>query len=87
MKVRIEFQEPGESEDVECHYDSVELTTFYAGDIERWGDAIADIAGLAMWQRRAILLAALKLSRETHQRKRDNWVDIAGYARCGSLCR
>jgi len=33
----------------------------------------------------ALFMIALKLSRETHQRKRDNWVDIAGYARCGSL--
>jgi hypothetical protein len=35
----------------------------------------------------AMFMIALKLSRETHQRKRDNWVDVAGYARCGSLCR
>ena len=35
----------------------------------------------------AMFMVALKLSRETHQRKRDNWVDIAGYARCGSLCQ
>lgn len=34
----------------------------------------------------ALFMVALKLSRETYQRKRDNWVDIAGYARCGSLC-
>lgn len=33
----------------------------------------------------AMFMIALKLSRQTHQRKRDNWVDIAGYARCGSL--
>jgi hypothetical protein len=35
----------------------------------------------------AMFMIALKLSRETHQRKRDNWTDIAGYARCGSLCK
>jgi hypothetical protein len=35
----------------------------------------------------AMCMIALKLSRETHQRKRDNWVDIAGYSRCGSLCQ
>lgn len=35
----------------------------------------------------ALCMIALKLSRETHQRKRDNWVDIAGYAKCGSVCR
>lgn len=34
----------------------------------------------------AMCMIALKLSRETHQRSRDNWVDAAGYARCGSLC-
>jgi hypothetical protein len=35
----------------------------------------------------AMCMIALKLSRETHQKKRDNWVDIAGYSRCGSLCQ
>ena len=35
----------------------------------------------------AMFMICVKLSRETHQRKRDNWIDIAGYARCGSLCR
>lgn len=34
----------------------------------------------------ALFMIAIKLSRETHQRKRDNAVDIAGYARCLSLC-
>lgn len=33
----------------------------------------------------ALFMICLKLSRQTHQKKRDNWVDIAGYARCGSL--
>ena len=35
----------------------------------------------------AAFMIALKLSRQTHQNKRDNWVDIAGYARCGSKCQ
>jgi hypothetical protein len=35
----------------------------------------------------AMCMIALKLSRETHQKKRDNSVDIAGYARCLSLCQ
>lgn len=34
----------------------------------------------------ALFMIALKLSRETHQRKRDNAVDIAGYARCLHIC-
>lgn len=34
----------------------------------------------------ALCMIALKLSRETHQGKRDSWVDIAGYARCGAIC-
>jgi len=34
----------------------------------------------------AAFMVALKLSRQTHARKRDNWVDIAGYARCGQIC-
>jgi hypothetical protein len=34
----------------------------------------------------AMFMIALKLSRETHQMKRDNSVDIAGYARCLDIC-
>jgi hypothetical protein len=34
----------------------------------------------------ALAMILLKCSRESHQRKEDNWVDIAGYSRCGSLC-
>lgn len=34
----------------------------------------------------AMFMICLKLSRETHQKKRDNWVDMAGYADCGSRC-
>ena len=35
----------------------------------------------------ALFMIALKLSRETHQKKRDNAVDIAGYARCLWICQ
>lgn len=28
----------------------------------------------------------LKMSRQLHQRKKDNWTDAAGYARCGWIC-
>ncbi|WP_461522016.1 DUF6378 domain-containing protein [Porticoccus sp.] len=34
----------------------------------------------------ASMMIMLKCSRNTHQKKRDNWVDIAGYARCGAIC-
>lgn len=34
----------------------------------------------------ASMMILLKQSRQLHQRKRDNWVDTAGYARCGQLC-
>lgn len=34
----------------------------------------------------ALAMILLKASRQIHQRKSDNWVDIAGYARCGSIC-
>lgn len=37
------------------------------------------------WQVAGAMIA-LKLSRQGHQKKRDNWTDIAGYARCGSIC-
>jgi hypothetical protein len=35
----------------------------------------------------AMAMILLKLSRETHQRKRDNAIDIAGYAHCLDVCR
>jgi hypothetical protein len=28
----------------------------------------------------------LKMSRQLHNRKADNWTDTAGYARCGWIC-
>jgi hypothetical protein len=34
----------------------------------------------------ALAMILLKASRQIHQKKRDNWVDIAGYARCGAIC-
>lgn len=34
----------------------------------------------------ALAMILLKASRQVHQRKRDNWIDIAGYARCGAIC-
>jgi hypothetical protein len=35
----------------------------------------------------AMFMICLKLSRETHQRKRDSAVDIAGYAHCMNICQ
>ena len=35
----------------------------------------------------ALAMICIKLSRQTHQNKRDNWVDLAGYAHCGNLCQ
>ena len=32
------------------------------------------------------MMIALKLSRTAHKNKRDNWIDIAGYAHCADLC-
>lgn len=32
------------------------------------------------------MMIALKLSRAAHSNKRDNWIDIAGYAHCADLC-
>jgi hypothetical protein len=34
----------------------------------------------------ALCMIGLKISRATWSSKRDNWVDAAGYARCGWLC-
>ena len=34
----------------------------------------------------ALAMILLKTSRQMHQRKRDNWTDIAGYAHCGNIC-
>lgn len=35
----------------------------------------------------AMAMICLKLSRESWMGKRDNWTDIAGYARLGNMCR
>ena len=35
----------------------------------------------------ASAMIVIKLSRQAHNGKRDNWVDLAGYARCGNLCQ
>lgn len=32
------------------------------------------------------MMILLKMSRQRHRPKRDNWVDAAGYAHCGQLC-
>ncbi len=37
-------------------------------------------------QQVASAMIILKLSRAQHSPKRDNWIDIAGYAHCGDLC-
>ena len=31
-------------------------------------------------------LILVKMSRQVHHPNRDNWTDVAGYARCGHLC-
>ena len=51
-------------------------------------DVAADGSAFLNMPPRAVAMAmiALKLSREVHQKKRDNPVDIAGYARCMDMC-
>jgi len=34
----------------------------------------------------AMAMILLKMSRQLHQKKRDNWVDVAGYSHCGQVC-
>lgn len=34
----------------------------------------------------AQFMILVKMSRQLHQRKADNWIDVAGYARCGWIC-
>ncbi len=34
----------------------------------------------------ASMMIALKLSRSAFKNKRDNWIDIAGYAHCADVC-
>ena len=34
----------------------------------------------------AMMMILIKLSRQRHQQKQDNWIDIAGYAHCGDVC-
>ncbi len=65
MKVRVEYNsqtEPGM--DPESVYDSVEFTTYHAGDIENWGEAVLDFVRPAAYQGHAIIIEALHLSSE-----------------------
>jgi hypothetical protein len=56
-------------------------------DFRRTADAWRALFGwdVEPWQVAGAMIA-LKLSRQSHQKKRDNWTDISGYSRCGSLC-
>jgi len=56
-------------------------------DFQRIASLWEVILGVAVEPKQvALCMIALKISRETNKSKRDNWVDIAGYARCGSMC-
>ena len=86
-------EEPGTDKDI--LEEALELTK---GDRQaQYGPPDQDFARTAaMWKtlfgwevtsrQVALAMICLKLSRETHQNKRDNLVDISGYARCASLC-
>ena len=77
----------------------VEALKLTSGDRQnQYGTPDQDFARTAqMWsalkgvefttQEVAMFQVCIKLSRNTHQSKRDNWVDVAGYARCGDICR
>lgn len=55
----------------------------YARRVSDPGDSVIDIVSSDV----AILVMAVKMSRLMHSRgKRDNWVDLAGYAGCGFEC-
>lgn len=55
-------------------------------DFQRTADMWSALKGVPFTKQEvAMFMVLLKCSRQMHQKKRDNWVDIAGYARCGSL--
>ena len=64
--------------------------------LEDYGDCKVELQRLAtMWSvifenktspnQVALAMIALKITRQMHKNKRDNWVDMAGYARVGYL--
>ena len=60
------------------------------GDMKESFDRIAElwspILGVPVTAKQvALCMIQLKISRCLTSDKRDNWVDIAGYARCGSI--
>ena len=56
-------------------------------DFRRTADAWSALFGWDVTpQQVAMAMIVLKCSRQTHMKKRDNWTDMAGYARCGHLC-
>jgi nucleoside 2-deoxyribosyltransferase len=58
-----------------------------ADDYARTGRIWGAILGIADIDPRicCLMMAAVKISRETHKHKRDNLVDLAGYAECAHL--
>lgn len=80
--------------DVDILTEALDITT---GDRhDEYGDCNVELDRVAtMWSvifesdvtpnQVALAMIALKLTRQMHTNKRDNWVDIAGYARVGNL--
>jgi len=60
----------------DCHPDFAKIADLWQS-LFGWEVSSVDVA-------RAMI--CVKLSRSTHSAKRDNWVDIAGYARCAQIC-
>lgn len=57
-------------------------------DFKRVADAFNAMKGTSLKPSDvAEFMVLMKMSRNQHQHKRDNWVDMAGYAGCGSRCR
>lgn len=91
LEIMYEVEPP--SEDV-----LEEALRITGGDrMEDYGHPRADLTRIAgMWsalkgvqfgaKEVAMFMVCVKLSREAHRPKRDNWVDMAGWARCGFMC-
>ena len=62
----------------------------YGDPTENWGQTAklwSIIIGKEVSIDQAVMcMIAAKISRQLHTSKRDNWVDMAGYAEVGSLC-
>lgn len=94
LLLTLTSDQPGANNNMDILKTALKLTT---GDRHNeYGDCIVELDRVAtIWSvifetdvtpnQVALAMIALKITRQMHTNKKDNWVDIAGYARIGDI--